>query len=67
MLPGTHRLRVFALDQSAPRRRTQQTPAHLGLDSGDGLGTDAPGFVKTRTARANRRFPTALTNRKERV
>jgi hypothetical protein len=52
VLPGAHRLSVFALDQSAPGSRTQQTPAHLGLDFGDGFGTDAAGFVKAGPARA---------------
>ena len=52
VLPGAHRLRVFALEQSTPGSRTQNTPTHLGLDFGDGFGTDAPGFVKARAARA---------------
>lgn len=52
VLPGAHRLRVFALEQSAPGSHTQQTPVHLGLDVGDGLKIDAAGFVKARAARA---------------
>ncbi len=46
MIAGTHRLRVFAIVQSTPGERPQETDAHLGLNAGDGFGTDAPGFVK---------------------
>ena len=50
VIPGAHRLGVFALDQSAPGERPQETGADLGLNVGDDFGTDAPGCVKTRAA-----------------
>jgi hypothetical protein len=49
MIPGAHRLRLFALDPSAPAHAADA--AHPGLNFGDGFRTDALGFVKTRAAR----------------
>src|SRR5574338_211503 len=49
MIPGAHRLRLFALDPSAPTHAADAVPP--GLNSGDGFRTDALGCVKTRAAR----------------
>ncbi len=52
MIPGTHRLGVFAFEHSAAGENAQRMVAHLGLNLGDGFGTDAPGFMKAHAARA---------------
>ena len=50
VIPGAHRRGVFAFEHSAAGENAQQTVAHLGLNLGDGFGTDAPGFVKAHAA-----------------
>jgi len=50
VIPGAHRLRVFAFEHSAAGENAQQTLAHLGLNVGDGFGTDAPRFMKAHAA-----------------
>jgi hypothetical protein len=52
VIPCAHRLGVFALEHSAAGENAQQPVAHLGLNIGDGCGTDAPGFMKAHAARA---------------
>jgi len=50
VIPSAHRRGVFALEYSAAGENAQQTVAHLGLNLGDGFGTDAPGFMKAHAA-----------------
>jgi hypothetical protein len=50
VIPRAHRLGVLAPEYSAAGDNARQTVAHLGLNRGDGCGTDAAGFVKVRTA-----------------
>lgn len=42
VIPATHRRGVFAFEHSAAGEKAQQTAVHLGLNLGDGCGTDAP-------------------------
>jgi hypothetical protein len=53
VIPGAHRRGVFAFEHSATGENAQQTVAHLGLNLGDGFGTDAPGFMKAHAACAS--------------
>jgi hypothetical protein len=50
VIPGAHRLGVFAFEHSAAGENAQQTMAHLGLNLGDGCRTDAPSFMKAHAA-----------------
>ena len=50
MIPVTHRRGVFAFEHSATGENAQQTVSHLGLNLGDGFGTDASGFMKAHAA-----------------
>jgi hypothetical protein len=50
VIPGAHRRGVFAFEHSATGENAQQTVSHLGLNLGDGFGTDAPGFMKAHAA-----------------
>lgn len=45
-LARIERLRVFAIAQSRPGERTQETGGDLGLNAVDGFGPDAPRFVE---------------------
>jgi len=50
VIPGAHCRGVFALEHCAAGENAQQTAAHLGLNLGDGFGTDAPGFMNAHAA-----------------
>jgi hypothetical protein len=50
VIPGAHRRGVFALEHSATGENAQQAVSHLGLNLGDGRGTDGPGFMKAHAA-----------------
>ena len=46
MFPSGHGLRVFRCQQSAPPDRSQQSPAHGGLDLSDCRCIQSAGWVK---------------------
>jgi hypothetical protein len=57
VIPGAHRQRRFAFEQTTPGSRTQLAVACLGLDFGDGFRTDLPGLAIERTACVRNRGP----------